>query len=91
MWKLHHPVEPGRAPPRPVVAVAALAVALILHGAVLSLFHRQVPPRQLIASPAMERALAACRRIADRRGQQACRLAVAERARQGAGLTMARR
>ena len=80
---------PGQAPPRLAMAVAAAVTTTVLHGALLGLFHQQTPNPQLLATPELERQLAACWAQAGRAEQKRCRLAVVQRARQAPAVTVA--
>lgn len=79
---------PGAAPPRPAAAAAALAAVLLLHGAVLSLFHRASADPQLLASPKLEQQLEGCRGVGGRALQHRCRLEVVAYAHQVRATTM---
>ena len=82
------PKFPGAAPPRAASAAVAAAVALLLHGAVLSLFHGASAEHQLLASPKLERQLEGCRGVGGRALQHRCRLEVVAYARQVRAATM---
>jgi hypothetical protein len=73
---------PWHAPPRLLLALAAVAATVLLHAGLLSLFEAQAPQVLLMATPQVERELAACEARADRHDRQRCRVAVAQRARQ---------
>jgi hypothetical protein len=79
---------PGAAPPRAATAAVAVTVTLLVHGAVLGLFHRSSAEHQLLASPQLERQLDNCRAAGERAAQQRCRLAVVARARQAQAETL---
>lgn len=79
---------PGAAPPRAASAAVAASVALLLHGAVLSLFHRASAEDQLLVSPKLERQLEGCRGVGGRALQHRCRLEVVAYAHQVRATTM---
>lgn len=79
---------PGAAPPRAASAAVAASVALLLHGAVLSQFHRASAKPQLLASPKLEQQLEGCRGVGGRVLQHRCRLEVVAYARQVRDATM---
>lgn len=73
---------PGAAPPRTLVATAAVAAALLLQSALLGLFQARSAEVQLLAAPALERRLEACQALTDLASQLACSRALVPRGHQ---------